>query len=109
MTSLASSPQSDALEQSLLAQGELPEPAQRALRRVRELERELMLLRGALPDLSAQTDAEPATGRHEQVANLLSRVVLLRMALAEPPLPENTVPGSGQDDAPATAHSAPRG
>ncbi|MDO8651805.1 MAG: hypothetical protein Q7R66_06420 [Undibacterium sp.] len=109
MTSLASSPQSDALEQSLLAQGELPEPAQRALRRVRELERELMLLRGALPDLSAQAEAEPESAWENRVANLLSRVVLFRMALAEPPLPENTVPGSGQDDAPATAHRAPRG
>lgn len=107
MTSLASSPQSDALEQSLLAQGEVPEPAQRALRRVRELERELMFLRGALPDLSAQI--QPESAWENRVANLLSRVVLFRVALAEPPLPDDTVPGSGPDDATAIACRAPRG
>ena len=84
MASIAPSPQSDTLEQSLPAQRDVPEPALRALRRVRELERELMVLRGALAHLPAQ--AQPESAWHDQVAHLLSRVVLFRAALAEPPV-----------------------
>ncbi len=92
MASIASSAQSDALEQSLLAQLQVPEPTLRALRQVREFERELMLLRGAL-DCSQQI--QPEIAKQEQVAKLLSKVVLFRVALVEPPVLGDTVPGSG--------------
>lgn len=106
MTSLDSSPLSEALEQSLLAQLQVPEPTLRALRRARELERELMLLRAALTDPSAQ--AQPEVSKQERVANLLSRVVLFRMALPEPPKFDDTVVGSGRVDSPAIAYRALR-
>jgi hypothetical protein len=92
MASLAPTTQSDALEQSALAQLQVPEPALRALRRARELERELALLRGALVDLP--DDAQPDTGWHDQAANLLSRVVLFRAALAKPPVLDEQVTSS---------------
>jgi hypothetical protein len=89
MASIVLSVSSDALEQRLLAQLQVPEPTLRALRRARELERELMLLREALMDSSEQ--AQPEIAKHEQVANLLSRVVLFRVALAKPPVLGDTV------------------
>ena len=107
MTSTASSPQSDALEQKLLAQCEVPAPALRALQRVCELERELMVLGGSLPDLSDQ--APPEAVWHDQLANLLSRVVLFRVALAKTPAHDDTVPSSGQDELSAIAYRALRG
>ena len=94
MASIAPLPQSDALEQSLLAHLQVPEPTLRALRQARELERELALLRGALMDSS--TLSLPKATKHEQVANLLSRVVLFRMALADRPMQDVTVSGSGR-------------
>lgn len=106
MVSIASSVQSDALEQILLAQLQVPAPTLRALRRVRELERELMLLRGALTDPSAQ--AQPEIAKQLQVANLLSRVVLFRMALADPSKFDDTVSSSGRDISPAIAYRALR-
>lgn len=92
MASIASSVQSDALEQSLLAQLQVPEPTLRALRWARELERELMLLRGAL-DSSEQI--QPEIAKQEQVANLLSKVVLFRVGLAKPPVLNDRVSSSG--------------
>jgi hypothetical protein len=106
MSSIASSPQSDALEQRLLAQLQLPEPTLLALQRVRELEREFMKLRRTLADPSNQTQSE--TDKQDQVANLLSRVVLLRLALPEEPGFGATVPSLGQDDATAIAYRALR-
>lgn len=94
MASIAPPPQSDGLEQSLLAQLAVPEPTLRALRRARELERELALLRGALTDSS--TPNMPKATKHEQVANLLSRVVLFRMALVERSVQDVTLSGSGR-------------
>ena len=93
MASIGSSQQSNALEQSLLAQLHVPESALLALRRACELERELMLLRGALMDTTEQ--AQSVFTKQEQVANLLSRVVLFRLAMVEPPRIDDTVPFSG--------------
>lgn len=106
MSSIASSTQSDALEQRLLTQLQLPEPTLLALRRVRELEREFMELRDTLTDPSNQTQSE--TDKQDQVANLLSRVVLLRLALPEEPEFDATVPSSGKDDTTAIAYRALR-
>lgn len=92
IASIVPSLQSKALEQSLLARLQVPEPTLLALRRARELERELMLLRGVLTDTSAQ--AHSMLTKQEQVANLLSRVVLFRLAMAEPPRFDDTVPFS---------------
>lgn len=102
MTNIASSPHSDALEQSLLAQLHLPESSLRALRRVRELERELMLLRGNL----AVSPAQPGTSKQAQVAQLLSKVVLLRLSLAETSSFDATVSSSRRDEATAYCASA---
>ena len=93
MTSIGSSQQSNALEQSLLAQLDVPESALLALQRACELERELMLLRGALMGRDAQSKS--SFTRQDQVANLLSRVVLFRLAMVEPPRIDDTVPFSG--------------
>ena len=90
MASIFSSQHSNALEQSLLAQLDVPETTRLALRRARELERELMLLRAALTDTSAQ--AQSSLSKQEQVANLLSRVVLFRLAMAEPASFDDKVP-----------------
>jgi hypothetical protein len=49
-----------------------------------------MLLRVALTDSSAQE--QPMTAKQDQVANLLSRVVLFRVALADPPMSDVTAP-----------------
>lgn len=107
MANLALSTQRDTLEQIFLAQCQVPEPTLRALRQARELERELMLLRGALTASSAP--AQSAMDRQEQLANLLSRVVLFRVALADPPVLDDIVPGSGQDVPPAGVDRALRG
>ena len=106
MPSIDLPPQSDALEPSLLEQSAVPLPALRALQRLCELEREFMLLRDTLAESSAQT--LPATVWQDQVTNLLSRVVLFRVALADPPLPQfmDTVANSGRDDSPATVYRA---
>ena len=61
MISIAASPQSDALEQRWLAQSEVPEPALRALQRVRE--RELMLFRMVLAESPVLGDTVPSLGR----------------------------------------------
>lgn len=103
MANVASSPHIDELEQSLLVQAEVSQPARRALRQVRELEREFMLLRKAVTGLPA--GAESAW--QDQAANLLSRVVLFRVALAEPPVLGDSGPGS--DDATAVTSRAMRG
>ena len=107
MASIIPTPQSDMLEQSLSTQAEVPEPALRALWRVRELERELMALRGALAHLPDRAQHRRCSGN--QVANLLSRVVLFRAVLAKTPALDDTVLGSGQDDAAAIAYRALRG
>lgn len=102
MASIAPSPQSDALEQSLLAQLQVPESTLRALRRARALERELISLRDALIDLPAQ--AQPEANWHDQAANLLSRVVLFRVAMVDPPARDVMVTEAGRDEIPATAY-----
>lgn len=79
MVSIVSSP--DTLEQILLAQRETPQAVLCALRRVHELEREVMQLRGAMTNLSAQGRQD--TAWQNQVANLLSRIILFRVALAD--------------------------
>lgn len=96
MASIVSSPQSDALEQSLLAEREAPQAALSALQRVRELEREVMLLRSALTDLSEQDRQDMAW--QNQVANLLSRIVLFRVALDQQPGHHDKAPGSERKD-----------
>ena len=106
MASIIPTPQSDMLEQSLSTQAEVPEPALRALWRVRELERELMALRGALAHLPDRAQLE--TAWHDQVANLLSRVVVFRVALAKTPALNDTVSGSGRDELSAIAYRALR-
>ena len=94
MASIVSSLQSNALEQSVLAQLEVSEFTLLALQRARELERELILLRGALLDPSVQEHS--ALTKQEQVANLLSRVVLFRLAMSEPPRFDDKVAISGR-------------
>ena len=102
MASIVSSVQNDVLEQSLLAQLQVPEPTLRALWRARELERELMILREVLMDSSEQI--QPNIAKQEQVAKLLSRVVLFRVALAKPLVLGDTVSSSRWGDSPALAY-----
>lgn len=81
MVNIVSSP--DTLDQRLLAQRAAPQAALCALQRVHELEREVMALRGALSDLSEQGRQD--TAWQNQVANLLSKIILFRVALGELP------------------------
>lgn len=61
----------------------LPETALRAVRRARALEREVALFRATLAGMSEQERQNPVW--KEQLAQLLSRVVLFRVALADTP------------------------
>ncbi|MFZ6843333.1 hypothetical protein [Undibacterium sp. RuTC16W] len=112
MPGIASSPQSDALEQGLLAQHQMQDPALRALFQIRKLERELMALRNALTDTPAHpapTESINIKQMREQIADLLSRIVLFRVALADPPARQETESDSGRDDAQSVADRALRG
>ena len=73
-------PQTDALEE-LLAEHMVPEAAMSAVRRVRELELEVALLRRALAALPEQARHDPVW--KEKLAHLLSRVVLFRIAVSD--------------------------
>ncbi|MES2148781.1 MAG: hypothetical protein V4508_03215 [Pseudomonadota bacterium] len=77
-----STPQTDALAQALAAGGGASDAALRALQGARELEGEVMRLRLALADMPASARQDPAW--REQLACLLSKVVLFRVALADP-------------------------
>lgn len=112
MPGIASSPQSETLEQGLPAQHQAQDSALRALLRVRELERELMALRKALTEASAHPAPTESVNKkqiREQIAGLLSRIVLFRIALADPPARQKTESGSGRDDAQSVADRALRG
>ena len=82
MINTALSAQNDALERSLLEQPVVPERALRALLKFRELEMDVMELRSTLVDLPMSKELEADV--HHQIGMLLSRVLLFRLALAEP-------------------------
>ena len=79
MPSIDSTPQSDALAEQLSAAPPLPEAALRAVQGVRVLEAEVMQLRRTLAALPA---ASRDRARRDELACLLGKVLLFRLALA---------------------------
>ncbi|MFZ6654361.1 hypothetical protein [Undibacterium sp. TJN19] len=73
-------PQTDALEE-LLTGHKAPPAAMSAVRRVRELELEVALLRRALAAMPEDARQNPVW--QEKLAHLLSRVVLFRIAVSD--------------------------
>ena len=74
-------PRGEPLEGEALLLGEVPPSVVRAVRQVQGLEIELAQLRNALLNAPAQPQA--TTDYQNKIADLLSRVILLRLALAE--------------------------
>ncbi|MBI3285305.1 MAG: hypothetical protein HYZ65_10730 [Burkholderiales bacterium] len=73
----------------------MPQAASSALRRVRELEREVVLLRGALADLSDEELQD--TAWKDKLAQLLGKVLLFRIALGGEPESGNKEYSSRRD------------
>ena len=74
-------PRGEPLEGEAMLLGEVPASVVRAVRQVQGLETELAQLRNALLNAPAQPQA--TTDYQNKIADLLSRVILLRLALAE--------------------------
>jgi hypothetical protein len=74
-------PRGEPLEGEAILLGEVPAFVVRAVRQVQGLEAELTELRKALLNAPAQPQA--TTDEQNKIADLLSRVILLRLALAE--------------------------
>ena len=70
-----------------MAECKIPEAAMRGVRRVLELEREVTFLRNLLATMPAHAQKDPVW--KERIANLLSKIVLFRIALSVETIPCN--------------------